>query len=185
MSVIDVLRGALGAVRKDAANISTTLQALRAERETLLAERETLTSLPMARADLETHLHRLIDEIGSDYPRRLAAASAGMTRRATRLEFGLQDFTGGIPIIHPTHGPAQVATPSDVQTGLCFLLAPLLRDGISRALDQFDFSAAGAPAAQRVARIDEIDTAIHRLDQQEAEIMSLLTDIRTAAEPSL
>jgi hypothetical protein len=62
-------------------------------------------------------------------------------------------------------------TPAGLADNLFFVLAPQIKEGLRRAVDEMDFSSAGPSRAERIAMIEALDQKIIALDRQETELV--------------
>ena len=79
--------------------------------------------------------------------------------------------THPLAVLTAVADPNGMATVGGLESNLFYVLAPAIKEGIRRALDEMDFTTAGPPRAERLAMIEALDAKIIELDRQETELV--------------
>jgi hypothetical protein len=161
----DVVKRAIG-------DVGAQLKKLRQEREDAMRAREDLQSLPLAKADFQQLLENWVDRQGSGFAERLETGAVFYLRNPMAdLPANPKSPMHPVRVLTACRSPEDMATPAGLEANLFYVLAPQIKEGIRRALDEMDFSQAGPPRAERVEMIQALDAKIIQLDAQEKELL--------------
>jgi hypothetical protein len=162
----DIVKRAIG-------DVGAQLKKLRAEREDAMRQREDLQSLPLARADYQELLENWIDRQGAGFKERLQTATTYYLRNpmAAALPENPKAPVHPLAILTACKNSGDMATIGGLECNLFYVLAPQIKEGIRRALDEMDFADAGPPRAERLQMIEALDAKIIACDEQEKELV--------------
>jgi hypothetical protein len=161
----DVIRRALG-------DVAAQLRTLRQEREDAMRAREDLQSLPLVRADFEALFFAWVDRQGAGFAERLRTGGTFYLRNPmAALPESAKVPVHPLAILTACKNPQDMATVAGLECNLFYVLAPAIKEGIRRALDEMDFADAGPPRAERLQMIEALDAKIIELDRQEKELV--------------
>jgi hypothetical protein len=159
-------------VKRAIADAGAQLKKLRQEREDAMRAREDLQSLPLAKADFQALLDAWVDRQGADFVERLQTGAAYYLRNPMAgLPENAKAPAHPMAILTAVKNPQDTATVGGLECNLFFVLAPQIKEGIRRALDEMDFADSGPPRAERLQTIEALDAKIIELDRQEKELV--------------
>lgn len=148
-------------IRQTFEQIGAMLGEQKARREELAQERDRIAALPLHRADLIARVCEWIDSVRPLYLGHLKAVVGPLSRKPDR------------PLPESRNGDfGLIASDGKVQPSAIFaLLAPLLKDALSTAINELPIDDADAiPAEDRRSRLAKLDAEIDRLDAEIAEL---------------
>ena len=159
-------------VKRAIGDVGAQLKKLREERELAMRAREDLQSLPLAREDFQALLESWIDRQGAGFLERLQVGAAYYLRNPmAALPENVKAPAHPMAVLTACRNPQDMATIAGLEANLFYVLAPAIKEGIRRALDEMDFADAGPPRAERLATIEALDAKIIELDSQEKELL--------------
>ncbi len=162
-------------IKSALSSLTTQMASLRNEKQSLMREREELAVAPGTKADLIDLLHGHIDAAAAKYPARLRRnIEAG-------LSFGLQipngpngQQLGALSLGRGNMGNAPSV--QDLEEGLFFFLAPVLKKGVTDAVNAMEWPAGAEPLSSRPAKIVSLDERISKIENEEKEISTAAAD---------
>ena len=161
----DVVKRAIG-------DVGAQLKKLRQEREDAMRAREDLQSLPLNRDDFQALLESWVERQGAGFVERLKVGSAYYLRNPmAALPESPKAQAHPMAVLTACRNPQDMATIAGLEANLFYVLAPAIKEGIRRALDEMDFADAGPPRAERLQTIEALDAKIVELDRQEKELL--------------
>jgi hypothetical protein len=161
----DVVKRAIG-------DVGAQIRKLRQEREDAMRAREDLQSLPLNRADYQALLENWIDRQGSGFAERLKTGSNFYLRNPlSTIPEDPKAQAHPMSILTACKNPQDTVTPVGLEANLFYVLAPAIKEGIRRAVDEMDFADAGPGRVERLQTIEALDTKIIELDRQETELV--------------
>lgn len=160
------------AVKSAIGTAGAQLKKLREERELAMRAREDLQSLPLAKADFQALLESWVDRQGAGFVERLQVGAAYYLRNPmAALPENVKAPTHPMAVLTACRNPQDMATIAGLESNLFYVLAPAIKEGIRRALDEMDFIDAGPPRVERIATIEALDAKITELDDQERSLI--------------
>ena len=160
------------ALKRTIVDAGAQLKKLREERELAMRQREDLQSLPIAKTDFQALLESWVDKQGAGFVERLKTGAAYYLRNPmAALPENVKAPTHPMSVLTACRNPQDMATIAGLESNLFYVLAPAIKEGIRRALDEMDFAEAGPPRAERLATIEALDAKIVQLDEQEKELL--------------
>ena len=159
-------------VKRAISDTGKELKKLREARELAMRQREDLQSLPLAKADFQALLEAWIDRQGAGFAERLQTGAAYYLRNPLAVvPESAKAPAHPMAILTACRNPQDMATVGGMEGNLFYVLAPAIKEGIRRALEEMDFAEAGPPRAERLATIEALDAKIVELDRQEKELL--------------
>lgn len=148
-------------IRQTFEQVGALLGEQKARREELAQERDRIAALPLHRADLIASVCEWIDSVRPAYLKYLQTVVAPLSRKPDR------------PLPESRNGDfGLISADGKVQPSAIFaLLAPLLKDALSTAINELPIDDADAiPAEDRRSRLAKLDAEIDQLDAEIAEL---------------
>ncbi len=148
-------------IRQTFEQVGALLGEQKARREELAQERDNIAALPLHRGDLIASVCEWIDSVKPAYLKHLQTVVAPLSRKPDR------------PLPESRNGDfGLIASDGKVQPSAIFaLLAPLLKDALSTAINELPIDDADAiPAEDRRSRLAKLDAEIDQLDAEIAEL---------------
>ena len=143
----DVVKRAIG-------DVGAQLKKLRQERELAMRQREDLQSLPLSKADFQALLESWVDRRGAGFAERLKVGSAYYLRNPmAALPENVKAPVHPMSVLTACRNPKDMATVAGLESNLFYVLAPAIKEGIRRALDEMDFAEAGPCAPSDCKRL--------------------------------
>jgi hypothetical protein len=158
--------------KRAVADVGAELRKVRSEREDAMRQREDVQSLPLSKGDFQALLEGYVDRQGAGFAERLATGANFYLRNPmAALPENVKAPTHPMAILTACRNPQDMATIGGLEANLFYVLAPAIKEGIRRALDEKDFADAGPPRTERLAMIEALDAKIIALDSQEKELV--------------
>jgi hypothetical protein len=147
-------------------DITAIASKLKTEREKLVQRLETLQTMPLSREDTLEHLHEIIDGHAARYQESLALQLKGHFLEPSNA-FSLPK---NVPILAPWSGTGG----NNILPGSLFaLLAPTIKEGLSKTLNALDWPECGPSLTERRKEVSSIEKRLTSVEAELQELQSL------------
>lgn len=160
-------------LKNEIASIGGKVRSSRALSEKLRRQRENLATAPATKEDILRLMLEQVEEAAARYPERLlqainATTACGKATSTDPHEGGECFEPVGVFTArrHPTVAPSVY----DVQSSLCFILQPQIKEALERAIKEMPWPAGAMPVAGRAAELERLDREIAELDAEAEEL---------------
>lgn len=168
------------AVKKSVQSLSARLTSLRTELETLQRQREAIHYAPASKDDVKARVSHLVKQAGIPYIESLGVGIAQFARSPHTPQMG------GVQSLITLNGLANANDPAGdpqaIGQALCALMGPSLLDALLKNIDAMPWPENALPLAGRSQQINELDTRIAKLQNEEQEIITKAQDVGITLE---
>lgn len=158
--------------KKGVEKLRGELAALHSDIEKMKQRREDLLHAPLSRDELAADLEKMVDRIGADYPRRLAAATHFLRNNP------MCDLAEAAPFDIIGHTGAGSNINVLPRENLCWLFADQVKQRVRDAVAVMDWpeDKIKMPRAQRIDEIKKLDQQIASLEEKEKAMLAEINE---------
>lgn len=144
----------------------------------LQALREQVFNAPLPKSDYVKFLHRVVDDQGKAHVKRMWLRAESEGFRGPLKGYASSDGSKAAawPLLAPWTGAAQTYPSTE---SILFLCGPILKDGITRAVDAMQWpTEPGLPIEERQIELARIDEELSKLKAELAELQQIVNEVK-------